>query len=53
MLVFVSSSSIADDSREERKLSSKVTVSGDEGDDVEESGLRESFIAERDQKVIN
>ena len=48
-----SSSSIADDTREARKLGSKVISEEDEdmGEDESVSQLRESFIAERDQKV--
>ena len=45
-----SSSSIADDIREERKLGSKVS-SEEDGEEESVSQLRESFIAERDQKV--
>ncbi|XP_064397951.1 RUN domain-containing protein 3A-like [Halichondria panicea] len=47
-----SSSSIADDTREARKLGSKVISEEDEdvGEDESVSQLRESFIAERDQK---
>ncbi len=48
-----SSSSIADDTREEKKLGSKVSSEEDreEGEEESVSQLRESFIAERDQKV--
>ena len=52
--VCFSSTSIADDSREEKKLRSKVTEADDSTSEEGEesvSQLRESFIAEREQKV--
>ena len=53
-LVCFSSTSIADDSREEKRLRSKVTEADDSTSEEGEesvSQLRESFIAEREQKV--
>ncbi len=51
LFCLVSSSSIADDTREERKLRSKVVTEGDEECEGGETQLREALISERDQKV--